>query len=131
MMWLEYTTGIGERKAAKEFTMAECYNIIESIKQKYWDRPHVWHTQAKLVDGGMSIVAANALISSVTSAQTVTQAKDKNIGSKQLYNESGGIHPELQYGPTRRLPHEQQQQQQQQQQQADDDDACVIIVIIA
>jgi hypothetical protein len=58
----------------------------------------------------MSIVAANALISRVTSARTVTQAIDKIIGFKGLYKESGGIHPELQYGPTRRLPQQQQQQ---------------------
>jgi hypothetical protein len=42
-------------------------------------------------------------------------AKDKIIGSKRLYKESGGIHPELHYGPTRHLPQEQQQQHQQQQ----------------
>jgi hypothetical protein len=112
MMWLEYTTGIGERKAAKDFTMAERNNRIGGIKQKYWRRSHVWHTQAKLVDGGMSIVAANALISRVTGAQTVTQAIDKIIGFKRLYKETGGIHPELQYGPTRRLPQQQQQQQE-------------------
>jgi hypothetical protein len=60
----------------------------------------------------MSIVAANALISRVTGARTVTQAIDKIIGIKRLYKESGGIHPELPYGPTRRLPQQQQQQQQ-------------------
>jgi hypothetical protein len=32
MMWLEYTTGIGERKAAKYFIMAERYNIRGGIK---------------------------------------------------------------------------------------------------
>jgi hypothetical protein len=112
MMWLEYTVGIGERKAAKDFSMAERNNRIGGIK--HWRRSHVWHTQAKLVDGGMSIVAANALISRVrTGARTVTQAIDKILGFKRLYKESGGIHPELQYGPTRRLPQQQQQQQQQ------------------
>jgi hypothetical protein len=30
-----------------------------------------------------------------------------------LYKENGGIHPELQYGPARRLSQQQQQQQQQ------------------
>jgi hypothetical protein len=110
MMWQEYTIGIGERKAAKDFTMAERNNRIGGIKQKYWRRSHVWHTQAKLVDGGMSIVAANALILRVTGARTVTQAIDKIIGFKRLYKESGGIHPELQYGPARRLPQQQQQQ---------------------
>jgi hypothetical protein len=113
-MWLEYTIVIGERKAAQDFTMAERNNrILGGIKQKYWRWSHVWHTQAKLVNGGMSIVAANALISRITSAQTVTQAIDKIIGFKRLYKESGGIHPELQYGPTRRLQQQQQQQQQQ------------------
>jgi hypothetical protein len=48
----------------------------------------------------------------VTGARTVTQAIDKIIGFKRLYKESGGIHPELQYGPARRLPQQQQQQQQ-------------------
>jgi hypothetical protein len=112
MMWVEYTTGIGERKAAKDFTtMAECNNRIGSIKQNYWRRQHVWHTQPKLVDGGLSsIVAANdALISRITGARTVTQAIEKMIGCfKRLYRDSGGIHPELQYGPTRRLPQQQQ-----------------------
>jgi hypothetical protein len=78
-------------------------------------RQHVWHTQPKLVDGGLSsIVAANdALISRITGARTVTQAIEKIIGCfKRLYRDSGGIHPELQYGSTRRLPQQQQQQQQ-------------------
>jgi hypothetical protein len=67
-MWQEYTIGIGERKAVKAFTMAKRNNRIGGIKQKYWCRSHVWHTQAKLVNGGMSIVAANALILRVTGA---------------------------------------------------------------
>jgi hypothetical protein len=61
----------------------------------------------------MSIVAANALISRITGTRTVTQqAIEKIVGFKRLYRgDSGGIHPELQYGPTRRLPQQQQQQQ--------------------
>jgi hypothetical protein len=34
-MWLEYTISISERKAAKDFTMAERNNRIGGIKQKY------------------------------------------------------------------------------------------------
>jgi hypothetical protein len=96
MMRVEYTAGIGERKAAKDFTVAECNNRISSIKQNYWWRQHVWHTQPKLVDRGLSsIVAANdALISRITSAGTVTQAIEKIIGCfKPLYRDSGRWYP--------------------------------------
>jgi hypothetical protein len=75
MMWQEYTIGIGEREATKDFTMAERNNRIGGIKQKYWRRSHVWHTQAKLVDGGMmSIVAANALILRVTTGAGINHS---------------------------------------------------------
>jgi hypothetical protein len=48
MMWLEYTTGIGERKAAKYFTMAECNNRIGGIKQTYWRRCGMFGIHKKL-----------------------------------------------------------------------------------
>lgn len=94
-LWEEWTQGIGGRKPAKNFTNAERNNTSGGIKQKFYRRLNVWKTQARLIDGGMALIAANDQILSVTGAKTVTGVINKLIAFKGLYKDDGGIHPNL------------------------------------
>lgn len=96
-LWLEYTTGIDGRKAAKDFSPAE--RGAAGVKQKYYRRMNVWRIQARLMDGGMNVYAANALISQVTGGNTVTKVIDTIIKFKRTYASAGGCHPRLRNGP--------------------------------
>ena len=58
----------------------------------------VWQTQARLVVGGMSILAANNRIMSVTGARTITQVIQKLIDFKKEYKADGGVHQRLRNG---------------------------------
>jgi hypothetical protein len=58
-LWAEWTTGIDGRKPAKEFTTAERNNRVGGIKQKFYRRLLIWQTQARLVDGGMSLIESS------------------------------------------------------------------------
>jgi hypothetical protein len=93
-LWLEYTNGLHGRKAAKEFTSAE--KNAKGTKQKYYRRLNIWRIQGRLMDGGMNVYAANALIAQVTGARTVTTTIDKIVAFKKVYENQGGCHPMLQ-----------------------------------
>jgi hypothetical protein len=54
-------------------------------RQKFYLRLIVWQTQARLVDGGMSIVAANNTIMTITGASTLTGVINKLIEFKKVY----------------------------------------------
>jgi hypothetical protein len=97
-LWTEWTFGIDGRKAAKDFTKRERNNRMSGIKQKFYRRLIVWQTQARLVDGGMSIVAANNRIMTITGASTLTGVINKLIEFKKVYRDTGGIHPQLRNG---------------------------------
>jgi hypothetical protein len=97
-LWTEWTFGIDGRKAAKDFTKRERNNKVSGTKQKFYRRLIVWQTQARLVDGGMSIVAANNRIMTITGASTLTGVISKLIQFKKVYRDTGGIHPQLRNG---------------------------------
>jgi hypothetical protein len=98
-LWEEWTVGIGgDRKAAKDFTTAERNNKVGGTKQRFYRRLLVWKTQARLIDGGMSLIAANNRITSITGASTVTGVITKLIAFKKMYAADGGIHPQLKNG---------------------------------
>jgi hypothetical protein len=97
-LWQEWTTGIDGRKAAKDFTSSERNNKTSGIKQKFYRRLLVWKTQARLIDGGMSLIAANTRIVSITGASTITGIIGKLIRFKTVYKDDGGIHPQLKNG---------------------------------
>ena len=65
---------------------------------KFYRRLLVWKTQARLVDGGMSLLAANQRIHTITGGKTVTAVIDKLIAFKRAYAADGGVHPELRNG---------------------------------
>ena len=93
VLWDEWMFGIDGRKAAKSFTSAEKNNRKNGIKQKYHNRSLVWRVQARLIDGGHSIISANAKIATVTGAKTVTSTINKLREFNQSYGALG--HPEL------------------------------------
>jgi hypothetical protein len=95
-LWQEWIDGIGDRKAAKNFTSKERNNTTGGLKQKFYRRLLVWKTQARLIDGGMSVAAANDRIHTITGAATVTGVINKLIEFKRIY--PGGIHPQLRNG---------------------------------
>jgi hypothetical protein len=96
-LWQEWTEGIGDRKPAKHFTTAERNRKALGLKQKFYRRLLVWKTQARLIDGGMSVAEANHRIHTITGATTVTGVINKLIEFKRIYQPTG-IHPELRNG---------------------------------
>jgi hypothetical protein len=98
-LWKEWTQGLEGRKAAKDFTIAERNNRNDGLKQKFYRRLFVWKTQARLIDGGMSLIAANTRIVEVTGASTITAIINKLIAFKALYRDRGGRHPRLSTSP--------------------------------
>jgi hypothetical protein len=97
-LWQEWTEGIGDRKAAKDFTTAERNNKQGGIKQKFYRRLLIWKTQARLVDGGMNIVAANKKIHDITGATTISGVIERLIDFRKVFARNGGIHPQLRNG---------------------------------
>jgi hypothetical protein len=97
-LWEEWTVGIGDRKAARDFTISERNNKVGGTKHRYYRRLLVWKTQARLIDGGMSLLAANNRITTITGASTVTGVITKLIAFKKTYAADGGIHPQLKNG---------------------------------
>jgi hypothetical protein len=97
-LWEEWTTGIDGRKAAKDFTSRERSNRVGGLKQKYYRRLLVWKTQARLIDGGMSLIAANNRITTITGATTITGVINRLIAFKKTYQAEGGVHPQLKNG---------------------------------
>jgi hypothetical protein len=97
-LWEEWTTGIDGRKAAKDFTSSERNSRVGGIKQKFYRRLLVWKTQARLVDGGMSLIAANNRITTITGSTTLTGVINRLIAFKRTYRDTGGIHPQLRNG---------------------------------
>lgn len=95
VLWQEYTVGVGGRKPAKDFSNAEKNNRALGIKQKYYRRLHVWQVQARLIDGGLSVVAANTKILQATGARSLTKIIDMLIKFKEVYKNNGGSHPML------------------------------------
>jgi hypothetical protein len=95
-LWQEWTEGINGQKPAKNFTAVERNNKTGGLKQKFYRRLMVWKTQARLIDGGMSVAEANHRIHTITGATTVTGVTNKLIEFKRIY--PGGIHPELRNG---------------------------------
>ena len=95
-LWEEWTSGVDGRKAAKDFTTSE--RNSKPNKQKYYRRLLVWKTQARLIDGGMSLLAANNRITTITGASTVTGVINTLIAFKKTYLAQGGTHPQLRNG---------------------------------
>ena len=71
---------------------------MHGIKQKFYRRLLIWQTQARLIDGGMSLIAANERILTVTGERTITKMINRLIAFKKVYKEDGGIHPQLRNG---------------------------------
>jgi hypothetical protein len=89
--WQEWTVGFNGRKPArKDFTTAKRNNRKNNIKQKFYRCLKVWKVQARLIDGGMSIIAANNQISQVTGARTVTKVIDTLVQFNRVYGADGG-----------------------------------------
>jgi hypothetical protein len=86
------------------------------MKQKFYWRLHVWKIQCHLIDGGMSIIAANNRICSITGERSVTKIIDKLISFRNVYKEHGGIHPQLMNAMWNHHLH--------------NNNSCVIIIII-
>jgi len=97
-LWTEWTTGIDGRKAAKDSTKTERNSRVNGVKQKFYRRLLLWQTQARLVDGGMSLCAANNRLLTITGATNPTGVINKLIEFKKLYRNEGGIHPQLRNG---------------------------------
>jgi hypothetical protein len=98
VLWREWIEGVNGNKPAKDFTTAERNNSRDGMKQKFYRRLHVWKIQCRLIDGGMSIIAANNRICSITGERSVTKIIDKLISFRNVYKEHGGIHPQLMNG---------------------------------
>ena len=58
--WEEFMFGIGDNKAAKDFTTDEVNGQGASFKNKYSRRMKIWRIQKYLINCGMNIEAANA-----------------------------------------------------------------------
>jgi hypothetical protein len=58
-LWQEYQFGIGNNKAAKNFTSAERNNKDQGIKQKYHYRSKIWKLQSYMINIGWLINAMN------------------------------------------------------------------------
>ena len=72
--------GLGDYKAAREFTTLEKNNKFAGIKQKFYRRSKIWKIQAYLVNAGFSIHAANARIMRIYPGDgRVTKIVDKII----------------------------------------------------
>jgi hypothetical protein len=97
-LWEEWTTCIDGRKAAKDFTSRERSNRVGGLKRKYCRRLLVWKTQAPSINGGMSLIAANNRITTITGATTITGVINRLIAFKKTYQAEGGVHPQLKNG---------------------------------
>jgi hypothetical protein len=97
-LWEEWTTDIDGRKAAKDYTSRERSNRVGGLKQKHYRRLLVWKTQAQLIDGGMSLIAANNKITTITRATNSTGVINRIIAFKKTYQAGGGVHPQLKNG---------------------------------
>jgi hypothetical protein len=74
-LWWENVNGIYGKKSVKEFTSAE--KNAKGTKQKYYRRLNIWRIQERLMDGGVNVYAASALIAPVTGVRTVASTVDK------------------------------------------------------
>jgi hypothetical protein len=72
-LWQEYQFGIGNNKAAKDFTSAERNNTDDGIKQKYYNRHKIWRIQSYMLNAGWTVEAMNAKISEVYRSSHVTK----------------------------------------------------------
>ena len=93
VLWDKWMYGIDGRKPAKSFTTAERNNTRDGLKQKYYRRAYIWQVQARLIDGGHSIISANAKISTITGAKNITGVINKLVDFNKIYGDRG--HPEL------------------------------------
>ena len=92
-LWMEYSHGIAGRKAARLFTLSERND--RKNKQKFYNRMNVWKTQARLIDGGMNVYAANQRIVEITGSKSITGIIRKLVEFKKTYKDNGGVHPQL------------------------------------
>ena len=96
-LWMEWNVGLDGRKPAKEFTTRERNQKLNGIKQKYYRRRCVWIVQARLLNGGMTLIEANTKIHQVTGGKTVTQVIDRMIQFQRVYGK-GKTHCDLSNG---------------------------------
>ena len=82
----------------KDFTAAERNQKLNGSNQKYYSRLLIWKTQARLIDGGMSLIAANNRISTITGETSVTKIINKLIQFKRVDKDRGGVHLQLHNG---------------------------------
>jgi hypothetical protein len=93
-LWVEYTQGHDGAKPAREFTMRECNNRRNGIKQKYYQWKIVWDMIAQLVCEGMTAHGA---------CHRIRQCYGFNYSVTQIINklqydkthQPGGRHPNL------------------------------------
>ena len=89
-LWLEYTTGIGGRKAARLFTTQE----RGQNKFKYSRRKVVWDTISGLIRAGLSAdVACDRLYAVYGQNMSVTRIINALRHDKKTMN----VHPSLQF----------------------------------
>jgi hypothetical protein len=88
-LWLEYEFGIGGRKAAKDFTLAE----RGKVKYNYHHRKVIWDVVAQLVRGGWLADVACDRIGEVYGRQlSVTSIINRMRKDRTTHN---GPHPAL------------------------------------
>ena len=94
-LWNEYFTGIGSRKAAKDWTTHE--KGRKGIRQKYYRRNCIWKIQERLIRSGNTLDEACGKIHAVYGlSASVTQIIDGIIADRQRYRgHQTKCHPDL------------------------------------
>jgi hypothetical protein len=83
-LWVEYTTGIGGRKAARDFTALE----QGRDKYRFYRRKHVWDIVSNLVNAGVnSRVAVDRIYSHYGANKSVTKVIKDIMADKR----NGGL----------------------------------------
>ena len=91
-MCTEYEFGIGGRKPAKDWTIAERGN--KKQKQTYYRRNCIWKLQLHLINKGHRIESANKEIRKTYGQNTsVTNIAKAIVTDRSRYKAHGGLHP--------------------------------------
>ncbi len=64
--------GVGENKAAKDFSRDEINGQGHPFKNKYWRRMKIWRLQGYLMNHGFTLEAANGKIQDVYGTEKIT-----------------------------------------------------------
>ena len=71
-LWEEYWFGIGDNKAAKDFTTDDRNGLGKPFANKYSRRNRIWRIQHYLINCGLDIHAANRRIKDVYGTDRIT-----------------------------------------------------------